>query len=117
MTQKKQSNLQRARRIRRVRAKIFGTAQRPRLTVYRSNQHIYLQVVDDEKAVTLAASSDKSAKAGLTKTERSVETAKLLVAKLKKAKIKKLAFDRGGYKYHGRIKAAAETLREQGIEV
>lgn len=115
----------------RVRAKLRGTLERLRLTVYRSNKHIALQVINDETGKVLAASSDlklkpedksqktgdKSQKTEGTKTERAKQVAELLLAELKKKKIKKLCFDRGSYRYHGRVKAVAETLREGGIAV
>lgn len=108
-----------AQRITRVRAKLFGTADRPRLSVYRSNQHVMVQAIDDERGVTVAASSDLGkAKQGTgTKLERTVAAAKAVAQALKKAKVTKVSFDRGPYKYHGRVKAVAETLREEGIEV
>lgn len=102
----------------RVRSKINGTAERPRITVFRSNKHISLQVIDDEAQKTLASVNDmgKEAPTG-TKTERAQKITQELVKILKKSKIEKLAFDRGSYKYHGRVKAVAETLREEGINV
>lgn len=108
--------LQKTRRAKRIRAKILGTAQRPRLSVHRTNLHVYLQAIDDVAGVTLAASSDAKLKTG-TKTERAMETAKVAAAALKKAGVKKVVFDRGSFRYHGRIKAVAETLRQSGIEL
>ncbi len=101
-----------------VRSKLHGTADRPRLTVYRSNEHIYLQAIDDDKAETIVAASDKEKdfKAKGTKTEVAQKVAKNMAAKLKKAKVKKLVFDRGSYAYHGRVKAIAQTLREEGLD-
>ncbi|MEA2056949.1 MAG: 50S ribosomal protein L18 [Patescibacteria group bacterium] len=111
----------RERRKKAVRGKIHGTAQRPRLTVFRSNQHIYLQAIDDNKAITLAAVSDlggdKSGKKKKSKMEQAKKVAEEMVKKLKKAKIQKLVFDRGAYRYHGRIKLIAEVLREAGLKV
>lgn len=106
-------------RASRVRAKLFGTADRPRLTVFRSQQHISVQVIDDETQKTLISVSDlgKDNKMKGTKTERATEVAQELLTQLKKNKITKLAFDRGAYKYHGRVKAVAVALREGGIEV
>lgn len=103
----------------RVRKRITGTSLRPRLTVYRSNQHLCLQVIDDSVAKTLAAVSDLTIKKNKeqNKTARSKEVAKQLITFLKKKKIKALVFDRGYYRYHGRVKAVADTLREGGIEV
>lgn len=106
-----------ARRLVRVRSKLHGTALRPRVTVDRSNQHIYLQAINDDLAVTVASSSDVQIKLKGTKTERSAAAAKDLASKLKTAKVGKAIFDRGANKYHGRVKAVAEGLRAEGIEV
>lgn len=108
-----------AKRKARVRAKIYGTAKRPRLTVFRSNEHTYLQAINDDAQKTLVAASDaaKTSKIKGTKTERAVQVAEGFVSLLKKAKIKAVVFDRGSYKYHGRVKAIAETLRKEGIKV
>lgn len=97
--------------------KMRGSQERPRLTVFRSNQHLYVQAIDDVAGKTLASANDAVAKATGTKTERAKQVAQALLKQLEKAKITKLIFDRGSYKYHGRIKAVAETLREGGIEV
>ena len=105
-------------RKKRVRSKMMGTVERPRLNVLRSNEHISLQVIDDEAGKTLVAASDLGKKkiAG-TKSERAAKVTAELVKSLKKAKIVKLQFDRGSYKYHGRVKVVAETLRAEGINV
>ena len=110
---------QRLKRQKRVRAKISGTTERPRLTVFRSNKHISLQVIDDVSGKTLVSSNDlaKDSKVKGSKTEKSEAIAKDLLTKLKAKKIKALVFDRSYYKYHGRIKTVAETLREGGIEL
>jgi large subunit ribosomal protein L18 len=102
-----------------VRAKIFGTSQRPRLTVFRSNKHLYLQVIDDTKGKTLATSTDfsKNKKITGTKTERARLVAEELLKTLKTKKIKSLVFDRSYYKYHGRIKEVADALRKGGINL
>ena len=100
-----------------VRSKITGTAERPRLNVFRSNQHIYAQAIDDKKGETLAAASDLGKSYKGTKTEKAEKVAKDLAKQLKKKKIKKLVFDRGPYQYHGRVKAVAEVLREEGIKI
>jgi large subunit ribosomal protein L18 len=98
-----------------IRTKISGTAERPRLSVFRSNQFIYAQIIDDMKSKTLVSASDMAVKKG-TKTERSVsvgtDVAKLAIAK----GIKKVVFDRNGFKYTGRIKALAEQARASGLE-
>ena len=103
-----------------LRGKVSGTPERPRLSIYRSNQHLYLQIIDDEKGKTLIGLGDYPKKGEKkvvgTKTERAkalgLEIAKLAVAK----KIKKVVFDRGGFTYHGNIQAAAEGAREGGLE-
>ena len=102
-----------------VRKKLHGTAARPRLTVYRSNRYINLQLIDDDKGVTLLSESDRDIKktAKVAKTQRASQIAKNLADKMKKLKLEKVVFDRGGYRYHGRVKAVAQTLREEGIEL
>lgn len=107
------------RRTRRVRAKTRGTTERPRLTVHRSNEHMGLQVINDETGRTLAAVSDlgKGMRTKGTKTERAKVIATELAKQLAALKITKLVFDRGSRRYHGRIKAVAETMREHGVQV
>ncbi len=105
------------RRKNKVRAKISGTSQRPRLSVFRSNKYIYAQVIDDLKGITIASASNLSKegqKAGKTEQAKKVgeEVAKRALAK----KVKKVVFDKSGYKYHGRIKALADAAREGGLE-
>jgi large subunit ribosomal protein L18 len=104
----------RERRHRRVRAKVAGTSERPRLVVYRSLKHIYAQIVDDAAQRTLMTVSDHE----LTgkKTEKSTAVGKLVAEKAKAAGIKQVVFDRAGYRYHGRIKAVADGAREAGLE-
>lgn len=110
-------------RKRRVRAKLHGTALRPRLTVHKSNKYVYLQAINDETGLTVASANDvairKAVKKGaeLTKTAAAVQATQLMLESLKKAKVKAVVFDRGQYKYHGRVKAVAQTLRDGGIEV
>ncbi len=107
----------------RVRSKLFGTSERPRLSVYRANKYSYIQIIDDVKEVTLMTMSDTKIRKAvkktekLTKTDSAIKAAEELVAKMKKAKITAVVFDRGQYKYHGRVKAIAETLRNGGIKV
>jgi large subunit ribosomal protein L18 len=107
----------RERRHRRVRGKIRGTAERPRLAVFRSNRGIFAQLVDDDAGKTLAAASwvglPKSFSGG--KTEQAAEVGKHLAEAAKKAGIDNVVFDRGGYLYHGRVKALAEGVREGGL--
>ncbi len=105
------------RRAKRVRAKVRGTAERPRVSVHRSNQYMYVQAIDDVKAETVAAATEKEMKEKGTKTERAQAVAKILAEKMKKLNIKAAVFDRGSYRYFGRVKAVADTLREAGIQV
>ena len=98
-----------------IRAKIFGTAETPRLSVFRSNNYIYAQMINDELGVTIASASDMESKTG-TKTERSVLTG-TNIAKAAIAKgIKSCVFDRNGFKYTGRIKALADSARSGGLK-
>ena len=117
MIKKEASNKSRVRRHERVRKTISGTAERPRLNVFRSNSHIFAQIIDDEKGTTLVSSSSVELK---IKNGGNVEGAKLVGAdiakKAKSAKITKVVFDRGGYQYHGRVEALAEAAREAGLE-
>ncbi len=100
-----------------VRSKLQGTAKRPRLSIARSNQYIQLQAIDDESGKTLLGISDMGQDQPKgTKTERAVKAAQKLAKKLKAKKIKAIVFDRGPYRYHGRVRAVAEALREAGIE-
>jgi len=107
----------RKRRQRRIRGKVSGTAERPRLAVYRSNAGISAQLVDDGAGHTLAAASwlDLKKFKG-TKTEQATEVGKLLAANAKQAGLESAVFDRGGYLYHGRVKALAEGAREGGLK-
>ena len=102
----------------RVRNKISGTAERPRLAVYRSNTGIYAQVIDDTKGNTLASAStlDKEVKTKASNIEAAKEVGTLIAKRATKAGIKTVVFDRGGYIYHGKIKALAEAAREAGLE-
>jgi large subunit ribosomal protein L18 len=108
----------RLRRHRRVRGKVRGTAERPRLLVFRSNRGIFAQLVDDDAGRTLAAASwtglPKSFSGG--KTEQAAEVGKRLAAAARKAGIEAVVFDRGGYLYHGRVKALADGAREGGLQ-
>ena len=99
----------------RVRKKVTGTTERPRLVVYRSIKHIYAQLVDDGAQRTILTVSDQGVADG-KKTEKSVEVGKRVAEKAKAAGITKVVFDRGGYQYHGRVKAGAEGAREGGLE-
>jgi large subunit ribosomal protein L18 len=107
----------RERRHKRVRKHISGTAERPRLVVFRSNRGIAAQLVDDTVGRTLAAASSVDLRGGTgTKSDQAAEVGKLLAANAKKADVKSAVFDRGGYLYHGRVKALAEAAREGGLE-
>jgi large subunit ribosomal protein L18 len=108
----------RARRHRRVRGKVFGTAERPRLVVFRSNRGIEAQLVDDLEGKTLAAASWLNLKKSFkgNKTQQAAEVGKLLAENAKQAEIETVVFDRGGYLYHGRVKALGEAAREGGLK-
>jgi large subunit ribosomal protein L18 len=106
----------RERRHRRVRGKIVGTAERPRLVVFRSNRGIEAQLVDDLEGKTLAAASWLQLKSFKgSKTEQAAEVGKLLARNAKNADVETVVFDRGGYLYHGRVKALADAAREGGL--
>jgi large subunit ribosomal protein L18 len=107
----------RERRHRRVRRQVYGTAERPRLVVFRSNRGIEAQLVDDVEARTLASASHLGLKKSFkgAKTDQAAEVGKQLAAAAKKAGIEAVVFDRGGYLYHGRVKALAEAAREGGL--
>jgi large subunit ribosomal protein L18 len=104
----------RARRHTRVRAKVAGTAERPRLVVFRSLKHIYAQLVDDVTGKTMLTVSD--AKLEGKKSDKSVEVGKRLASRAKEAGVTSVVFDRAGYQYHGRVKAVADGAREGGLE-
>ena len=97
-----------------IRAKISGTAERPRLSVFRSLRGMNLQLIDDVAGITLASVNTREVKTKGTKTEISREAGKMIAEKALKAKVKKVVFDKGGYSYHGKIKAVAEGAREGG---
>jgi large subunit ribosomal protein L18 len=107
----------RMRRRRRVRAKVTGTAERPRLSVFRSNRGVFAQLIDDRTATTLAAVSwteDELRKLGAM--EQAKRAGELLAERAKAAGVESCVFDRGGYRYHGRVRALAEGAREGGLE-
>lgn len=108
----------RYRRHKRVRAKIFGTKEEPRLCVFRSLNHIYAQLVDDEKGKTILSVDDGKMKKEKAKGKIDIakEVGKLVAEKAKGLKIEKVVFDRGGYQYHGRVKALADGAREGGLK-
>lgn len=111
----------RQRRHRRIRMKLSGTAERPRLNVYRSINHIYVQVIDDVAGHTLVSASTKDTTLasdldGKTKKEQAVVVGKAVAQRAKDAGIKEVVFDRGGYLYHGRVKSLADGAREGGLQ-
>lgn len=110
--------LKREKRTRRVRAKIFGTQERPRLAVFRSLSHISVQLIDDNKGITLVGASDKELKLSgkNSKTETASELGKLLAKKAVEKKITSVVFDRRRYKFHGRIKALADSAKDGGLK-
>ena len=111
-------NDRRLRIKRRIRKIVTGTAEQPRLAVFRSNKEIYAQIINDATGTTLmaASSKQKDIKAKGTKTEIAAIVGKAIAEKAVKAGIEKIAFDRGGYLYHGRVKALAEAAREGGLK-
>lgn len=109
-------NKLRLRRKKRVRAKVFGTAKRPRLCVFKSLKNLYVQLIDDEKMKTMASANSKEIKKKMNDIEKAKEVGKLISERAAKLKITKVGFDRGGYKYHGKIKSLAEGAREGGLK-
>lgn len=119
MINKVSRNEVRKARHERVRAKVSGTSETPRLNVFRSNSNIFAQIIDDEKGITLvsASSIDKELKLeNGSNIEAAKKVGELIANRAKKAKITKVTFDRGGYLYHGRVEALAEAARENGLE-
>ena len=118
MVKKPDSNKQRLLRHARVRAKISGTAERPRLNVFRSSKHIYAQLIDDVNGVTLAAAStmDKAFEGNGGNKEAARKVGQMIAQKALEKGICDVVFDRGGYVYHGRVKELAEGARESGLK-
>ena len=119
MIKKENRNEARKKRHMRVKDKAYGTKEIPRLNVFRSNSNIFAQIIDDEKGKTLISSSsiDKELKIeNGSNVEAAAKVGELLAKRAKKAKIKKVKFDRGGYLYHGRVKALAEAARKNGLD-
>ena len=121
MIKRPNTNAQRLKRHKRVRAKVFGTTERPRLNVFRSEKNIYAQVIDDSKGVTLAAAStqEKDVMAQLAEVDKKGAAkivGKLIAERATSAGIKKVVFDRGGYVYTGRVAELAAGAREAGLE-
>lgn len=105
-----------ARRHRRVRKKISGTSERPRLAVYRSNRHVYAQLIDDLAGRTIAAASTLKDANGGDPKERAKSVGSAIATRAKEAGVTEVTFDRGGFKYHGQVRAVAEGAREGGLK-
>ncbi len=121
MAKRSKKRLAREKRHARVRKTVFGTPERPRLNVYRSLENIFAQVIDDTRGVTLVSAStiDRAAKelvAGKNKTEQAKVVGKLVAERAKEAGITKVVFDRGGFRYQGRVQALADASREAGLD-
>ena len=117
MIKRVDSNKKRARRQKRVRSKVVGTPERPRLNVFRSRAHIYAQIIDDTQGVTLcAASSVEKDFSGGGNREAAEKVGKLIAERAREKKIELVVFDRGGYIYHGRVQALADGAREGGLK-
>lgn len=105
----------RARLHKKIRTRVSGTAERPRLAVFRSNRYMYAQLIDDVRGVTLASASDIALTDKITKVERAKTVGKKLAEEAKKNKITTVVFDRGGFSYRGRVQALADAAREAGL--
>ena len=116
MIKRQDRKLSRSKRHKRVRVNVSGTPERPRLAVFRSINHVYAQPIDDGAARTLAAASTVDLKSKKNGMEEAAKVGKEIAAKAKAAGVKTVVFDRGGFLYHGRIKALAEAAREAGLE-
>ncbi len=119
MTSVLKKRLHRLRIKKRIRKKIHGTAERPRLVVFRSNRYIYAQLIDDEAGRTLVQASSREAEIAsqpATRIDRSRGVGRLLAERARSAGITKVVFDRGGYQYHGNVRALAEGARENGLQ-
>jgi large subunit ribosomal protein L18 len=118
MNKQKEARNKMIRRQKKIRAKISGTSSRPRLSVFRSNKGMFLQLIDDSVGKTLVSVNFKELKdsAKLSKIEKSFEMGKMLGEKALKENISEIVFDRSGYRYHGRIKAVADGAREAGLK-
>ena len=116
MDKNKQKRIKRGIRHNRVRSKVVGNAEKPRLSVFRSGSHIYAQIIDDSSGKTLVQASSLKLKASGKKSDTSKEVGKALAKAAISKKIETVIFDRGGYKYHGRVKALADGAREGGLK-
>ena len=112
MNKRKQRQL----RHHRVRARVYGNKHKPRLSVFRSAKHIYAQLIDDERGVTLVSASSQAIKKTGKKSELASEVGKLLASKALEQGVMKAVFDRGGFRYHGRVKSLAEAARAAGLK-
>jgi large subunit ribosomal protein L18 len=119
MNKRKALNRIRRRRKSRVRAKIYGTAEKPRLSIFRSNRYTYVQLINDETGKTLigVSTKDLNLKGKENKVEQAGQLGELIAKKAAVQGVKKAVFDRGKYKYHGRIKAVVEAARKQGLQI
>ncbi len=122
MGTKSKKQLARLRRRKHIRKNIYGTAEKPRLSVFRSLKHIYIQVIDDESGRTLASASTlekelKETLKGLNKFDQAAKVGEMLAERMLEKSIKKAVFDRGGYLYHGRLNSLANSIREKGIKI
>lgn len=118
MISKPDKNKLRLKRHKRIRSKISGTAERPRLSIFRSNKNIYAQLIDDVAGVTLASASslDENVSEDVTKVEQATAVGKAIAEAAKAKNISTVVFDRSGYLYHGRIQALADAARENGLD-
>lgn len=119
MDRHKQKNLRRTRRRTGIRKRVLGTPERPRLSVYRSLNHVYAQIIDDMAGKTLVSCSTRDKGVDLSATGNAAaatEVGKALAARAKEAGVEKVVFDRGGFRYHGRVKALADAAREGGLQ-
>ncbi len=116
MNKQRQKRIKRAIRHQRVRSRVTGTEGKPRLSVFKANRHIYAQLIDDGAGKTLVSASSLEVKSKGKKSDIAKEVGKLVASKALAKKIKAVKFDRGGFAYHGRIKALAEGAREGGLE-
>jgi len=117
MNRIKKNNLKVKKRALRIRAKLFGTTARPRLSIFRSNRYTYAQAIDDSSQKTLVAASTKELKIKANKSLQAFSLGEIIAEKAKKAGIEAMIFDKGPYKYHGRVKKVAEALRALGIKI
>lgn len=117
MKNRNKRNLNRELRKKRIRARIQGTAKQPRLSVFRSNQYTYAQLIDDVNQKTIVSASTKTLKEKVAKTKLAEKLGEMIADKAKKEGIQTVVFDRGAYQYHGRVKAVAEAARKAGLKL